>query len=269
MTRRHLPLLSVCLGIVLGPTAPIRAQTLTPVGLTGTCNPDADRCATVYLDGAVRTADKKSETAAATGSIGVNLARGRWELATQINLAAATDTIRKAPGESLLVPGSGGFTNGLIEGRVRLSSSGILVRAYYSLSSYTWELPAAGADSAFPVAMNALGSGAGLVWRLVDGSVGDQTDTHLHVEVNVGVMNRTLRGDVSDRSLASRRAAFVGSEKLAYNGLEWGMTLAYNDLRGSITYYTFPKASGVEGFTHGQAVAGFAISAPIVQGPIR
>jgi hypothetical protein len=95
--------------MLFGTPLTLSGQTLSPMGAKDKCDPLIAKCAMLYLDGAVRTADKKSETTAATGAIGVNLARGRWELATLINVASATDTIRRSPGESMLVPGSGGL----------------------------------------------------------------------------------------------------------------------------------------------------------------
>lgn len=271
MRRAIILVSSICL-VVSGSEAQtlplVRPATQAPTPAPP-CDASTEKCATLYLDGAVRTADKTSETAAATGSIGVNLAHGRWELITQINLAAATDTIRKSPGQSMLVPGSGGFTNGLIEGRGRIRNSSLLGRVYYSLSSYTWEYPTSGMDAPAAVPVNILGSGASIIWRVADGNIGGLANSRLHVELTAGVMNRTLRGDATEPELDTRRTAFLTTDKLQFNGLEWGMTLGYNDLRGSINYYAFPRASGIRGFTHGQAVAGFAIGAPIVQGPLK
>jgi hypothetical protein len=250
-------------------TLPLVRPASPGVAQAAPCDPASLKCATLYLDGAVRTADKKSETTAATGSIGVNLGHLGWEAVAQINIAAATDTIRQAPGQSMLVPGSGGFTNGLVEGRGRFKQSGILGRAYYSLSSYTWELPATATEAAVASPMNILGSGLGLIWRMADGQIGGLDNAHLRLELNAGVMNRTLRGDASAEALAARRTAFLGTEKLSFSGIEWGLTIGYNDLRGSITYYSFPRASSIRGFTGGQAVAGFAIAAPLVQGALK
>lgn len=225
--------------------------------------------ATLYLDGAVRAAAEKKETTATTGSIGVGFAQDRWRLTAQMNIAAATDTIRKAPGQSMLVPGTGGFTNGLLEGLYQLQRwPKVHLRAYYSASSFTWELPKTSADGARPVAANVLGSGAGLLLRVADGEI---TDAKMKVrfDITAGVQNRTLRGDASDGSIAVRRADFLGSDNLSFTGLEWGMTIAYNDIRGNITYYTFPRSINVPGFTRGQLVAGFAIAAPVIQGYLQ
>lgn len=260
----------ICLSTVASAQTLTRVRPDSPDTVTkNKCDPAAVQCAAVYLDGAIRTADKSGEAAATTGSLGINLARGRWQFVTQINIVAATDTIREAPGKSLLVPGSGGFRNGLLEGRAKLWKSSFFARGYYSLSSFTWELPAMAGLAVTPVAANILGSGVGVVWQLADGRVENLDNSHLHVELNAGVMNRTLRGDVADPALTLRRSDFMGVQSLTYTGLEWGMAISYNDLRASINYYTFPRASAVRGFTRGQAVAGFAISTSIIEGALK
>lgn len=169
MTRQRIHVLATCLLVtfgtsrqLVGQTLPLMRTTASQPEYTGECDPAARQCAALYLDGAFRTADK-NESAAATGSIGVNLERGRWQLVTQVDLVAATDTIRQSPGQSLLVPGSGGFRNGLLEGRARIWKPRVLARAYYSLSSYTWELPTSVSESAHPIEMSILGPGTGLV----------------------------------------------------------------------------------------------------------
>jgi hypothetical protein len=235
--------------------------------------------ASVYLDGNIKgTAESRDETSVATGSLVIALRRYRWSVSTQLNIAAKRDTIRTRPGQSMLVPGTGGFTSGLAEGRLRLSPNPRLLRwaggrlfarGYTSVSSLLWELPADGTSSAEPAVANAVGLGLGAAYQVASGRIGSGSEApRLGLSIEAGFTQRLLYGDVMEPAFDVRRTAFLNSGSRRFSGYELGFQAQYNTIRGSLVYYNFPRQAGVRGLTRGQVAAGFAIAAPILEGEL-
>lgn len=240
-----------------------------------------DLRAAVYLDGSIRAAaDNPDQSSIATGAIGVSFSRTRSSLTAQLNIAAKGDTIRTAPGSSLLVPGSGGFSSGFMEGHISVPNwwswhegnawgKRLFLRGYVSATSNVWELPervvGTTPEAARPVGANALGWGLGLSYSM-QGTFAEVTAARIGLKFDAGVVQRLLYGDVANAQFADRRASFLGTADRQFTGIELGMRLGFRDIVGSLTYYTFPWQDGIEGLTKGQIAAGFAISAPILEG---
>lgn len=238
----------------------------------------------LYLDGSVRAAaESKKESSVATGALGMAFASNIWLLTAQLNVIAKGDTIRKRPGSTLLVPGSGGFTSGFVEVHRKLPNwkdwmkgkpwaNRLRTRGYVSITSTVWELPEDTIPGPTPtvrkaVALGAIpvGYGAGLSYVL-SGSIKDVDDARVGLKFDLGFVQRNLYGDVMDSPYEARRERFLGTAKRKFYGYEAGMRLSYRDIVGSLVYYNFPKMFGVPGFTRGQIAAGFAISAPVLKG---
>lgn len=246
-------------------------------------SPDEKTTVSVFLDGSIKAAAAKAdETSVATGALGIQFGNRYRRVSALLNIAAKRDTIRASPGQSLLAPGTGGFTAGLAEVQLRITDDQnrakvfkpfedrLSVRGYMGVSSVLWELPADGATATEAVNANAVGWGLGASLEALDGRIGsDAKAPAVSLNFDFGFTQRLLYGDVMEDTFDARREAFLGSPKRRFSGYEIGARVQYNTIRGSLVYYNFPKSRGVRGFTRGQVAAGFAIGAPILEGELR
>ena len=76
--------------------------------------------------------------------------------------------------------------------------------------------------------------------------------------------NVTIHGDVAGEAYESERQAILGTTKRNFSGYEAGFELQFGDMRGAVTFYSFPNAVSVPGFSRGQVTAGFAIKSDVL-----
>jgi hypothetical protein len=249
----------------------------------------------VYIDGSIKGTDKKSnETSTTNGSLAMSFADVNWDATISMNVAASQDSITTGFGQSLLVPGNGGFASGLIDVRRSLSAfkaPSLYVRGYLSSSSHRWSIKDEAGTPTTAVA-NALGSGVGLSWQLFSGTLKrpvaktstetekknadgekDETpkteDVLVSARLDFSAMRRALHGPVTERRFDTFRNTLLNGGDNVFHGFEIGLLLQYGTIRGSLAYYSFPNASDVDGLTRGQIAAGFAIAAPILSGHLE
>jgi hypothetical protein len=278
----------------------IRAQTFPlllppkPVSVSkGDSGIVANRYMSMFLDGALKGGGGttqgagSSPTTTASGALGIQTIHQTYSFFAQMTVAAKTDTIGSSFGPSILTPGVGKPLNsGFAEWRQSIrdwmgspvvathDDRGVIdrlsTRLYGTVSSAIWHRP----DSVIvkdsvpdseivknPVLHIApIGYGVGLAY-LVDSD--SANGKNMAMGLVFGFTQRRLHGDGSAEIYADERRKMIGTSKLSFCGYEAGLELQYGDLRGGVTFYSFPKATSVPGFTRGQIVAGFAISSDL------
>ena len=235
----------------------------------------------VYLDGALKGDDAKSASTA-TGSLGISTFQPTYSFAGQINIAAKTDTVREDYGTALLNPGSGkALKAGIVEWRrpinrffsckklpkpfqAILRDDKVSLRAYGSVSRAEWSIPRAQptADKLDTVVrVTPIGYGIGVAYSVRQTTVLDKS---LAIGLTLGFAQRILKGDGAAVNFDAQRRTLLGTEKTSFSGVEAGLELQFGDVTGGITYYTFPRAATVPGFSRGQVIGGFAIKANVL-----
>ena len=147
----------------------------------------------VFIDGSLKTTnDQGSAPAAATGALGVAFRSKNWRFSAQVNIAAKQDTIKNDPGRSILLPGAGGLSSGIIDARLRAfplpDGSGLLrdfakrafFHGYLSASSYNWRLPITDSSAEVAVSANVTGIGLGVSFVVLDGQIGPSNSAFRH-----------------------------------------------------------------------------------------
>jgi len=237
----------------------------------------------VFLSGALTGGKDSSNSTATSGALGISRLSSTWSFSSQINIAAKTDTVRDGFGASLLTPGSGkALTAGLFEWRRSFASffgcarqarlprlvrevvggDRLKARAYGTVSSSVWSLPAAGAEPAEAVSVVPIGFGVGVGYTLIS-----QTFDEKPVAAGLvfGFSRRLIHGDVAGESHALQRQAMLGTSKESFSGYEAGLELQFAQISGGVTFYSFPRAATVPGFSRGQVVAGFSIRSNVLE----
>jgi hypothetical protein len=253
-------------------------------------NPTTDSdCATskvntaVFLSGALTGAKDSSNATATSGALGISHLSSSSSFSGQINVAAKTDTVRDGFGASLLTPGSGkALSAGLFEWRqsfaglftcARRDSLPFLIRqiiagdrlkarVYGTVSSSVWSLPAAGTEPAGAVSVVPIGFGVGLGYTMISETLNDKPIVAGFV---FGFSRRLIHGDIAGESHNLQREAILGTNKESFSGYEAGLELQFAQISGGVTFYSFPRAATVPGFSRGQVVAGFSIRSNVLE----
>jgi hypothetical protein len=245
------------------------------------CNePSATPSAAVFLSGALTAANDKSTSTATSGALGISRFAATWAFSSQVNVAAKTDTVKSGFGASLLTPGSGSaLTAGLFDWRrpigrfFRCDTSRHFIRqlfgedrlkarAYGTVSSSVWSLPAAGTEPAEAVSVVPVGFGLGLTYTLVDETINAKP---VGAGLVFGYSRRLIHGDIAGESHSLQRTAILGTSKESFSGYEAGLELQFGQISGGVTFYSFPRAATVPGFSRGQVVAGFSIRSNVLE----
>jgi len=237
----------------------------------------------VYLSGALTGAKDSSNATAATGALGISHLSRTWSFSGQINVAAKVDTVRDGFGASLLTPGSGkALTTGLFDWRRPIArffgcslptrlphlireaveDDRLKARVYGTVSSSVWSLPAAGAQPAEAVSVVPIGFGLGLAYTLINETINEKPVAAGFV---FGFSRRLIHGDIAGESHGLQRQAILGTSKDSFSGYEAGLELQFAQISGGVTFYSFPRAATVPGFSRGQVVAGFSIRSNVLE----
>jgi len=251
----------------------LNSQTLASAG-AGASDGDTPKCrkacVALFADGNVRGAVVGDDGATtASGSLGMAISRPLSDLSVLINVASKGDTIRRGYGTSIVAPGSGGALNaGLVDYRRRSYGGrghGHGWHVYGSVASARWatDTTAEGVitgttDVAF------LGIGVLRSYEIIRGEVEDNT---VFAALDYGIAYRGLFGDIATSSNDDLKEALYGSKRERWVGLEIGLAIQTNFVKGGINYYFFDGR--VRGLTDGQVVAGFSLQANVFQGQIK
>jgi hypothetical protein len=234
----------------------------------------------VFLDGALKGDDAKTASTA-TGSLGISTFQRTYLFIGQINVAAKTDTVREDYGTALLNPGSGkALKAGLVEWRRPLDrfacerlphflrnlirEDKLSVRAYGSVSRAEWAMPMANPTAEAPdtvVKVTPVGYGLGLAYSIRETNIANKA---VAVGLTAGYAQRILKGDGGANSFDAQRTKILGTSKTAFSGVEIGLEMQFGEITGGITYYTFPRAATVPGFSRGQVIGGFSLKANVL-----
>ena len=57
----------------------------------------------------------------------------------------------------------------------------------------------------------------------------------------------------------------LGTSKESFSGYEAGLELQFAQISGGVTFYSFPRAATVPGFSRGQVIAGFSIRSNVLE----
>jgi len=268
---------------------PAQAQTLQPLAArTGAavespCSDTAVPTTAVFLSGALTGGKDSSSSTATSGALGISHLSSAWSFSSQINIAAKTDTIRDGFGASLLAPGSGkALMAGLFDWRRPISrfvgctrtdklprlvrevlrGDRLKTRVYGTVSNSVWSLPAAGTEPAEAVSVVPIGFGIGLDYSLINEMINAKPVAAGFV---FGYSRRLIHGDIAGESHALQRQAILGTTKESFSGFEAGLELQFAQISGGVTFYSFPRAATVPGFSRGQVVAGFSIRSNVLE----
>ena len=85
--------------------------------------------------------------------------------------------------------------------------------------------------------------------------------------VDAGYVLRSLRGDLTSSRKDSVRNDLLRTTTTRFQGYEVGLTLVYDQLRSSFTYYFL--SSNVDGLSRGQIVATVELRAALASGLLR
>ena len=273
---------------IAGLNRPTTAQTLQTFAARTVESPDRACAQTnpttaVFLSGALTGGKDSSNTTATSGALGISRLSPTWSFSGQINIAAKQDTVRDGFGASLLTPGSGkALTAGLVEwrrsfgsffgceGRAKLPrvvreilrDDRLKVRAYGTVSSSIWSLPAAGSEPAAAVSVVPIGFGLGLGYTLISEAFDEKP---VAAGIVFGFSRRLVHGDIAGESHDLQRQAILGTSKESFSGYETGLELQFAQVSGGVTFYSFPRAATVPGFSRGQVVAGFSIRSNVLE----
>jgi len=256
----------------------------SPGGDSGCGETSVQPTAAVFLSGAVTTADAKSAPTATSGALGISKLAPTYTFSTQINVASTTDTVRSGFGASLLTPGAGSaLSAGLFDWRRPIGrflrcegwpahvrglfrDDRLKVRAYGTVSSSVWSLPAAGTganeEPATDVNVVPVGFGLGLAYTLEEETLNGKP---VSAGLVLGFSRRLIHGDIAGESHALQREAILGTSKESFSGFEAGLELQFGQITGGVTFYSFPRAATVPGFSRGQVVAGFSLRSNVLE----
>jgi hypothetical protein len=213
-----------------------------------------------------------------------------------INVAGSFDTLTSGLGSTMLPPASGrGFNAGLLDIRrrylfgrddhcvqvARLTAKADTLRAegkpvpvkmqgrlacalglhtYLGVSTGRWAT-ARNPDTdtvTGTIDVPVWGAGIGLTYTFIDRRMEDKD---VAMVLDAGLASRHLRGDLAADSREALRSALIGTTKRDFYGPEVGLALQYDNITASLTYYFF--GSDIDGFSHGQVVAGVSIQASL------
>lgn len=236
----------------------------------------------------------KDAPAVASGALGLHYAGSRYIVTGLVNVAGTNDTVRANFGSSLLIPAAGQGLNAAslvvrrrafdwgdtrCAGYVYNNLCNFGVRLAVSASTRRWATraqlapPSAGSiDSVVQVVevtdVPILGAEAGLSYEFFDGALfsSDDMGRQVGMILDAAFTYRALRGDLSGGSpnREEQRQRMLGTTETNFRGWQVGLTLVYDQLRSTFTYYKLNGA--VDGLTRGQIVAGVDLRAPIASG---
>jgi hypothetical protein len=271
--------------------APLRAQTLQAIAAS-----EPPRIQ-IFLSGSLRdVVGQEGGGSTGTGALGMRYIGPAYVATGLINVAGSFDTLTSGVGSTMLPPANGrGFNAGLLDirrrylfgrddrcGRVaRLAPTADTLRAqgkpvpvsmqgrlacalglhtYIGVSTGRW---ATALDPATDTVTETIdvpvwGAGIGLTYTFIDRRMEDKD---VAMVLDAGIATRHLRGDLAADRRDALRTTLLGTAKRNFYGPEVGLGLQYENITASLTYYFF--GSDIDGFSHGQVVAGVSIQASL------
>lgn len=257
----------------------------------------------IFLSGSLRdVVGQSGDGGSGSGALGMRYIGPTYIATGLINVAGTFDTLTAGLGATMLPPANGrGFNAGVIDVRrrflpgqtdrcqrikrlepeaERLRASGATVpdsmrgrvicsiglHGYLGVSTGRW---AVGRDPVTDSVTSSLdvpvwGAGLGLSYTFINDHFEDKD---VAMVFDVGIATRHLRGDLAADSRAALRDSLIGTRKRNYIGLEAGLALQYENITSSLSYYFF--GSDIDGFSHGQVVAGVSIQASLNDWSLR
>jgi hypothetical protein len=242
--------------------------TLSAQALTASAAQNDTPRVSFFADGNVRGAASGEKDATTTsGSLGLAISNQLSDFAAVINIAAKTDTIRKGYGASMVPPGSGGaLSAGLVDYRRHNNGSyrGFGAHIYGSVSSARWATGSSPTESEQTTDVGIIGLGTAITYELLRGKV---DENFVFAAIDFGLSYRGLFGDIASKENDELKRRLYGSRAENWGGVELGLALQLNLLKGGINWYYFN--GNTKGLSGGQIVAGFSIQANLFSGPLK
>lgn len=250
----------------------------------------------VFADGNVKDVlGGGDNSAAASGALGLHYVGNKFDVTGLVNVAGTNDTIRAGYGSSLLVPAAGkGLNAGSLTIRRRARElrdptcarnrasywCNVGYKVYANASTRRWATetrmiapPAGQTDSVEQVIdseeVPIWGTGlSGWYMFFDDALVGsDSTRRGVSMVLDGGVLLRAVRGDIGAESSDALRKRLLGTDRTLFPGFEIGLTMIYDQIRSSFTYYYLPGQAN--GLTGGQIVAAVDLRGALASGLLR
>jgi hypothetical protein len=244
----------------------------------------------IFLSGSIRdVVGQQSEGATGTGSLGMRYIGPSYVATGMINVAGAVDTLTAGFGATMLPPANGrGFNAGLLDVRRRylfgmdkkcsavarfapradtlrargeaVPKDSLGLHTYLGVSTGRWATARDPDTQAVTETLDVpvWGAGIGLTYTFIDRRLEDKD---VAMVLDVGLATRRLRGDLAADRREGLRDALLLTTKRDFYGPEVGLGLQYENITASLTYYFF--GSDIDGFSHGQVVAGVSIQASL------
>jgi hypothetical protein len=252
----------------------------------------------IFADGNVKdVVGNKAAASIVSGSLGMRVVGSLFEAVGTVNVFGTMDTVTQSYGATLLAPSTGrGLNAAQLIVRSRFRDWGArscadytynLVcnmgwRAEVNATSRNWATafrksapPSADTDSVETVSsvtqVPMYGIDLGLWYRFFDGGITGSDSSHRPASMilDFGYSRRALRGDLgaSDGPLAQLRAKLLQAPEKTFSGLHLGLTVSYNQIQSSFTYYHFDGE--VIGISAGQVVASVSLNAALASGVFK
>lgn len=228
--------------------------------------------------------------ASPSGALGVHYTGSRYDVTGLVNVAGSSDTVRSGFGGTVLLPSTGGGLNAaslVIRMRFRDWGARRCADYYYSktcnmglrlaldASTRVWATqtgkssPAGGqGDSVTTVTgvteVPMWGVGLGVWYSFFDAPLAaDSGGGRAAMLLDLGLAHRAIRGALGGTSEAQTalRDSLLNDRRHDFTGLEVGLTLQYNQVRSTFTYYLFNGHA--DGFSGGEIVATVSLDAAI------
>jgi hypothetical protein len=234
----------------------------------------------------------KESPAVASGALGLSFVGNTYMASGLVNVAGSNDTVRADYGSSLLVPAAGkGLNAAVLSIRRRFNdwddtrcsnyradwrcNWGLRLTA--SASTRRWatriQRVASAPDSSDSVErilevsdVPILGASLGAWYTFFEGAVGtsDSVFRPVSMVLDAGLVSRFVRGDIAATKNDSIRTRLLGTTDHRFAGAEIGLTLVYDQIRSSFTYYHL--SGNVDGLSRGQIVATVELRAALASG---
>jgi hypothetical protein len=144
------------------------------------------------------------------------------------------------------------------------SYRGFGAHVYGSVSSARWVTGSSPAETDQTTNVGIMGLGTAVTYELLRGKV---DENFVFAAIDLGPAYRGLFGDIASKGNDELKRRLYGSSAENWGGLELGLALQLNLLKGGINWYYFNGNS--KGLSGGQIVAGFSIQANLFSGPLK
>lgn len=232
-------------------------------------------------------ADTRKEAQSATGTLGMKFEKGYlfgsavFTIHSQNEQISTTDdSERKLFGTSLLLPQNS--SSNISNFELHLGANSFYKRKKYSelrgndfyKFMHTWLQPigcqiiwrvnnTVWEKSQITVPVTISSFSVDMTYRILDVKMDNFGDDRVKLIFSVGYNSRRLGGDYGLDENSSLRYQFLGSDKLAFNGLKITTRLEVSKFYGQIDLTSFSKKDNIKGFSGDQAVITIGIRADL------